>query len=91
MNNFNFDEWADLYRSNPIEFERRRKQLIEEEIAKAPAEHRPMLRVLQFECDVLRESLEPLEATSAMTQMMVSKLGQMTEPLSKIKDILDGK
>ena len=74
MIKFDFDEWANLYRTSPAEFELRRKELLDAEIAKAPIERRMQLRLLQIECDVLSETLPPLQATNEISKLMVDKI-----------------
>ena len=49
MSHMSFDEWAKLYKLDPEEFERKRRDVIEAEICKAPIERRAKLRLLQME------------------------------------------
>ena len=74
MDDFNFDDWANLYRRSPVEFEQRRKEVIYSEIAKAPAEYRNKLHLLQAECDALSYSLPPLDAASEISKLMMGKV-----------------
>lgn len=89
MNKIDFDQWATLYSENPEEFERRRKELIEREILNAPIEHRAKLRILQVECDAIRQSMSPLEATVEMSKMMVNKLNELRAPLTQLREICE--
>ena len=89
MQDFYFEDWAELYQRDPIEFSRKRKQVLTAMIERAPLEQRPMLRLLQMECDVAHETMDPLAATAEMTQMMIHKLNQLVEPLSALKEELD--
>ena len=79
MIEFNFDEWADLYKTHPEEFERKRKDLLDSEIAKAPIANRNDLRMLQMECDAYRQSLLPLEAANEMSKLMVEKVYELQD------------
>jgi hypothetical protein len=79
MINFNFDEWANLYRDHPEEFERKRKDLLDAEIAKAPIARRNDLRMLQMECDAYRQSLPPLQAANEMSKLMVEKVYELQD------------
>lgn len=79
MYEFNFDEWMNLYKTHPEEFERKRKEVLDAEIAKAPIERRNDLRMLQMECDAYRQSMSPLEATAEMTKVMVERVYQLQD------------
>lgn len=85
MDDFSFDEWAKLYENDPVEFERRRKDLLEKEILKYPIETRHKLRLLQVQCDGIRNSCSPLEATAIMTTMASNKLSELVAPLTQIR------
>ena len=89
MTEFNFDEWSELFESNPAEFERRRTQLLEEEILKVPAANRSRLRLLQIECDGIRQSMHPLDAAAEMTQMTVDKLRELKTPLTQLRSVCE--
>ena len=79
MIEFNFDEWADLYKTHPEEFERKRKDLLDSVIAEAPIANRNGLRMLQMECDAYRQSLPPLLAANEMSKLMVEKVYQLQD------------
>lgn len=89
MYKFDFDEWAELYQRDPEEFERRRQEVLEAEIQKAPVENRSSLRIIQMECDALHNTLPPLEAAAAMSQMMAARLQQMKTPLTQLRSIVE--
>ena len=74
MTKFDFDEWANLYKTNPAEFEIKRKELLDAEIANAPAACRMQLRLLQIDCDTLRETLPPAEAAKEISKLMLDKV-----------------
>lgn len=79
MVKIDFDEWADLYKNFPEEFERKRKALLDAEIAKAPIERRNKLRMLQMECDAYRQSLPPLMAAAEISKLMIDKVYEMQD------------
>ena len=79
MSDFNFDEWASLYKNYPEEFERKRKEVLEKEIQKAPVSHRQNLRVLQMRCDAYHNNMTPLAALSEISKMMHGKLGELKD------------
>lgn len=88
MDDFNFDEWAELYKNHPDEFELRRKQLLDNAIASAPVQYRNKLRILQIECDVVREIYEPLDAVEIMVGMMNTKLIELNTQLKRLDTFL---
>ena len=73
MADINFDEWAELYKTHPEEFERKRKALLDAEILKAPIKNRHKLRMLQTECDAYRATYSPLQAAEKMCKLLVEK------------------
>ncbi len=85
MSNFNFDEWASLYKNYPEEFERKRAAILESEILKAPVERRNKLRMLQLECDAYHSSMTPLAATVAISQLMDEKLNELKTNIELLK------
>ena len=86
MNKFEFDKWAELFKTDPNTFEIKRKQIIESAISEAPIEHRAKLRLLQLQCDAMRQSMSPLESTEKMTQMSIEKLNELRVPLENLVD-----
>lgn len=89
MYNFNFDEWAGLYKTDPETFERKRREVLEAEIAKAPVDQRAMLRLIQLECDTAHETMDPLTATAAISEMMIHKVNQLKAPLTNLREIIE--
>ena len=89
MTEFSFDEWANLYESDPAEFERRRTEILEQEILKAPVSHRNNLRLIQMQCNALHESMSPMEATVEMSRMMTAKLNEIKTPLTQLRAICE--
>jgi hypothetical protein len=85
MDDFSFDEWAKLYETDPVEFERRRKDLLEQQILKAPIENRNGLRLLQMECDAIRNTHGPMESAAIITTMASEKLKELKAPLTQLR------
>jgi hypothetical protein len=65
---FNFDEWAQLYKTDRAEFERRRKAVIAETIAQAPADKQPKLLQLQWKLDAIHQTTTPIEGGIASSR-----------------------
>ena len=74
MPDFDFDEWAELYRIDPTAFERKRSEVLEETILNAPVEIRNKLRLIQMQCDAAHSEMEPLKAAEAISKLMISKV-----------------
>lgn len=89
MSDFNFDEWASLYKNYPEEFERKRTALLDAEILKAPIGQREKLRMLQMECDAYHHGMTPLAATVAISQLMDSKLNELKSNMESLQSNLD--
>jgi uncharacterized glyoxalase superfamily protein PhnB len=79
MTDFNFDEWANLAKNFPEEFEQKRKEVLEKEIMKAPLEKRNALRVLQMQCDAYHFGMEPVEAMAKIGMMMYNKVDELRD------------
>ena len=79
MSDFSFDDWAKLAKTSPEDFERKRREVINAEILKAPVDQRNKLRLLQMEVDAVREGKTPLAATVAISVMMQQKVGELKD------------
>lgn len=67
---FNFDEWMQLAKEDPAEFERRRKLAIDAEIQAAPKHVQPNLEKLQERLDDIHVRFTPQEAMLRMHELM---------------------
>ncbi len=66
-----FDEWAELARSDPDSFEKRRRAVIDDFIASAPERNQHHLRCLQWRIDMERKRAStPLAACYQIYRMM---------------------
>lgn len=88
MANLSFDELSELYKSDPIAFEKKRKELIDEVIMSAPVDKRAKLRILQMECDAIRETHSEIEATEEISRMMIAKANELIAPLEQLRSII---
>ncbi len=67
----NFDDWAELARSDPDAFESRRKAVVDAFIDQAPERHRDRLRRLQWRIDMERERCSnPVSSCIKLYRMM---------------------
>ncbi len=84
-----FDEWANLAKSDPEKFEVRRREIIEKAIASNPPERQHRLRCLQWKIDQIRDrSPTPLSACVKISNMMWDSLtgpGGLKESLSQVQ------
>ncbi|MCU0841868.1 MAG: DUF3135 domain-containing protein [Thiobacillaceae bacterium] len=72
---FDFDEWANLARNDAAAFELRRREVVEQFIAQAPAHQRERLRRLQWRIDAERRRYKhPLKSCLAIYDMMWDSL-----------------
>lgn len=71
MQKFDFDEWAELARSDPQLFEKRRRQAVGQVIASAPRAQQPRLRGLQWRVDIIRKKYkDPRVSTHRIFSLM---------------------
>jgi hypothetical protein len=80
---FNFDEWAELYKTNPEEFERKRARVLKEEIAKAPAHLQADLAATMKRVAIIRAThkADPIAGAVAMNQIMMKKMTELQSAL----------
>ncbi len=68
---FDFDQWMRLAKSDPEEFEKRRREAIEDLISKAPEHAQRRLRGLQWQIDMERAKCKnPLESCIRINDML---------------------
>lgn len=89
MDKFSFDEWAELYATDPAEYERRRAEYLNETILAAPVEQRAAMRMIQLECDTIRSMYPPLEATRRIAELMISKLKDLRARLTELREMVE--
>jgi Protein of unknown function (DUF3135) len=85
---FNFDEWAQLYKSDPAEFERRRKEVISEAIAAAPAAQQLKLHQLQWKLDAIHTTNTPIGAMLKMQSLMWESFLNMADQMNALSHAL---
>jgi hypothetical protein len=85
----NFDEWVRLYEISPAEYERRRIEFLTQEILKAPSNMRDNLMSIQAQCNVIHNTLDPIDATIEMMKMTKSKLKELKTPLTQLRAICE--
>lgn len=78
---FNFDEWADLYKTDRDEFERRRTEVINQAIASAPADKQLMLHQLQWRLDGIHRTHTPIAGLLKMQGMMMDSFMKLNDQL----------
>jgi hypothetical protein len=70
-----FDQWAELARTDPDAFEARRTEVIEAFIAGMPAHKQQRMRCLQWKIDQVRNrSANPVAACIKLSEMMWDSL-----------------
>lgn len=85
---FDFDDWAELYRRDPSAFEARRQTVLALEIAKAGAVAAPARQSLRR----LDQHLEGKSDGERMRQSMlwmVASMRQLSEKLARLGDAVD--
>lgn len=88
----NFDEWRVLAETDPDEFERRRKDVLESFIAETPGHIQPHLRRLQWRIDMERRYhwRNPLVATRKIYEMMWTSVYGDDGLLPALQRLTDG-
>ncbi len=83
LEKFEFDEWRDLFESDPELFERCRKKLLQHQITLAPESARPRLLGLMFqmEAEAIR-SPTPISYSLKLSAMMMEKFDELRQKLN---------
>ena len=91
-NELNFDEWRELAESDPEEFERRRRDVLDAFIAETPRHVQPHLRRLQWRIDMERRYhwRDPLVATRKIYDMMWESVYGDDGLLPALQSLTDG-
>lgn len=89
MDKIDFEYWANLYATDPVEYEKQRVQLLEQHILSAPVEHRNSMRMIQLECDTIRQMYPPLEATVKIAELMVENLKVLRARMTELREMIE--
>jgi len=85
-----FNDWAELAKSDPASFEARRTQAIEEMISRMPEHKQQRMRCLQWKIDQVRDRAgSPMAACIKLSEMMWDSLtgpGGLKEALDRMSD-----
>ena len=85
-----FDQWAELAKSDPEAFEAKRAEVIEQMIQRMPAEKQHRMRCLQWKVDQVRsQASNPMAACIKLSEMMWDSLvgpGGLREVLEHVGD-----
>jgi hypothetical protein len=83
-----FDQWAELARSDPAAFEQKRAQVIEDMIQRMPPHKQQRMRCLQWKIDRVREKAgNPVAACIKLSEMMWDSLvgpGGLRDALARL-------
>lgn len=81
----NFDEWVELYKNDPVEFEKKRRAIISQQINSAPPQIRDKLYALQAEIEIIRaKTKDPLETTKQIMKMLDKQSEDLEQALKKL-------
>jgi hypothetical protein len=90
LDDFDFDTWMQLYKTDPEAFECRREALIKDAISSAPVEQQRRLNGLQFQIDMeRRRSNSALQGCMRISSMMWKKCDQMRGKLNELSQQRD--
>jgi Protein of unknown function (DUF3135) len=90
--NFDFDEWAELYRTDQAAFEERRREAIEQVIGSSSGATRARLLGLQFRIDMeCRRAKTPLGRCIRISAMMWESFAQLRDALNGLSGHADSK
>ncbi len=83
--NFDFDEWVELYRQSPEQFEQRRLQWCHQVIDSAPQAYQRRLSGILFQINMeKRRSRNPIQHCMRISQMMWDKFDELNSGLQTL-------
>lgn len=83
--NFDFDEWVELYRQSPEQFEQRRQQWSRRVIDNAPQPYQRRLSGILFQLNMeRRRSRNPIQHCIRISQMMWDKFDELNSGLQSL-------
>lgn len=83
--NFDFDEWAALYRNDPQAFEQRRQQWCKHLISSAPTGYQRRLNGLLFQIDMEKQrSSNAMDSCLKLSRLMWDSFHHMREELQSL-------
>ena len=83
---FDFDEWVELYRHSPQEFEQRQRQWSERIINNSAQSHRRRLYGILFQINMeKRRANNPLQHCMRISQMMWDKFNRLNSELQALQ------
>lgn len=84
---FDFDTWMNLYKTDPLAFERKRKETLLEAVNASPPEvHEKMMATLLL-TDVVRVD-DPMESAKIAFGLMQRKLSEMNAEYVKLENLV---
>lgn len=86
---FDFDYWANLARTNPAQFDKERRQALQEAIDIAPPEKRAKLELLAYRVnEMITYSVSPKAAIETSFQMMTDSLCDQNSQFAKLATLV---
>lgn len=91
LDKLEFDEWKQLFESDPDLFEYYRKQLLEKQVELAPESAKPRLRglIFQMEAEAVR-SRTPLAYCIRLSAMMMDEFDKLRQQLTLLTGPQEG-
>lgn len=90
MTQFDFKEWADLYKVDPVAFEQRREAVLEGYVASVEPENRLALEQTLFKIRMIRQrSKSPLQSAMESSKLMWESFGKLREQVQKLEQELN--
>ena len=85
MIQFEFEDWANLYKTDPEAFEMRRGAALEAYIQQAPEENRQRLEQTLFRIEMARKtSKSPLQAAINASKLMWESYGKLRDQVEEV-------
>lgn len=85
---FDFDTMSELYKKDPTEFEKQRKIMLNEEIAKAPVEIQDKLKDTIRIADLVNVPGNPEASMRNAFELMGSKLNELQSQFTNLTQLL---
>ncbi|MGH1357785.1 MAG: DUF3135 domain-containing protein [Burkholderiaceae bacterium] len=82
---FDFDEWQDLYQKDPVAFEAKRTQVLEAALAKAPSQMRPRLRQVLVDVELRAEGKDDRQRLEIAMKATSESMNELAKGLQALR------
>ena len=85
---FDFDQWHDLYRKDPVAFEARRSRTLEAALANTPSRTRPRLRQMLVDVELRAEGKDENQRLDIAMKATIESMNELAKGLQALRQLV---